>query len=136
MRDSITVIAIVAWVAAGRAVIVMLGSLILLWTGAVKLTGAEVDQGVKFEFMKTWRVETRNPALGLFAVGILCLCVAVWCAQSQNVPSMRVTAKLVPHPADIPIALFENQDLLAKSSIDTSGEILEPVYDLFNNITR
>jgi len=127
VRDSITVTAIVAWVAASCAVIVMVGSLILLWTGAVKLTGVNANQGIKFKFMKTWIVETRNPALGLFVVGIFCLCIAGWCAQSQNVSPMRLTAKLVPHPVDIPIALFENHDLLAQSSIDTNGEILAEI---------
>lgn len=75
--------------------IMVVGSMILLYTGAISLKAASnSDDALKIEFIKEIKLTTRYPALGLFLIGFSFFLAAAWFAQKGDLDNLRLEGKI------------------------------------------
>jgi hypothetical protein len=112
---------LLAVIGAGCALLMVVGSLVLLYRGAITLENANPEDAIKVEFQKVLNIQTRYPALGLFVVGIVFLVMTFWFQKSMGAKvTLRGTLDTAD-PGDA-IAVFESH--LGESHID-NGNIFE-----------
>ena len=74
--------------------IMVIGSMALLYSGAISLRGAACDgEALSIELIKEIKLSTRYPALALFIIGFVFFISAAWFAQQGNVKKIRAVAK-------------------------------------------
>jgi hypothetical protein len=64
--------------------IMVTGSILLLYRGVIKLSEKSVDSALEAKFRDQIRVNIRNPALGLFAIGFLFFALALYFGKAQE----------------------------------------------------
>jgi hypothetical protein len=70
--------------ATGAAMVI--GSILLLYLGTIKLNERNADQAIEAEFKNYLKVNVRQPALGLFAIGLAFFGVALWFGAREGAP--------------------------------------------------
>ncbi len=71
--------------------IMVIGSMALLYSGAISLRGAACDgEALSIELIKEIKLSTRYPALALFLIGFIFFISAAWFAQQGNVKKIRL----------------------------------------------
>jgi len=85
-------LAIIGGTASG--IIMVLGGIVLLYKGAIKLEVASQDPSLTVEmFEKKLKLTTHVPALGLFVIGLLFVISAIYFAQTTTVKAIPVIGK-------------------------------------------
>jgi hypothetical protein len=113
---------ILAFMGALCALLMVIGSLLLLYRGTITLQQANPEEAIKVEFQKVLNIQTRYPALGLFVVGIVFLAAAYWFQMNCHIKSTTLKGTLeTEDPGD---AEAEFISRLGESRID-SGRVFE-----------
>lgn len=73
----------------------VVGSLLLLWKGAVNLQRASAEEAITVEFKNLIRVSSHYPALGLFIIGLTFIVVSMYFSQPDDVRSITMDGSLV-----------------------------------------
>ena len=73
----------------------VVGSLLLLWKGAVNLQRASAEEAITVEFKNLIRVSSHYPALGLFIIGLTFIVVSMHFSQPDDVRSITLDGSLV-----------------------------------------
>jgi hypothetical protein len=97
------------WLALIGAVIgfvMVVGSLILLYLGKIDLQSRNVEEALRVQYQKMLDVRIRNPALGLFFVGILSLCASYYFYLHLGVKNAKVRIALETDDPGDAIASF------------------------------
>lgn len=119
-----TIFEIVILLSALCGILMVLGSLYLLYTGAITLKQASETQALNVEIAKNVKLSTRYPALGLFAFGLLFILAAIFSAKPPPAPTYEVTGQLLPLNAkglhDVSIQLCAGPWVIPPA---TNGEI-------------
>ena len=116
--------ALLSLVTAALAIYMVWKSFNLLQKGIITLQTVAPEDAIRIEYKNLIKVQTQYPAIAFFVLALICLGIAVWVMPPfKPVSRMKVTAKLQPHPKDISMAYFDDQNSLAQSEIDTAGEI-------------
>jgi hypothetical protein len=101
----------------------VIGSMILLWKGAISLNVASAREGFTVELAKEIKLSTRYPAIALFIIGLLFFFCAAWFAQRGTLQSMVVTGKITS-PDDIKdIAVYLLAGPWVSEADDGTGKI-------------
>jgi hypothetical protein len=126
--------AVLALVLAGLGTYMVRKSFDLLQRGVITLQQVSPDDAITVEFKRILKFQTRYPAFGFFFIALVCLGMAVWVLPiaPKKPNSIKVTAKLQPHPTGIVTAYFEDTNSQT-SQIDTSpgGNIFAEVEPKF-----
>jgi len=91
MRDALTISDVVAIAGAVCALLMVVGSLLLLWKGAITLKEANPEEAIKVSFQRALSIQTRYPAIALFVVGIVFLFVASWLSRGNGPKQVMLT---------------------------------------------
>ncbi len=81
MPDSFATILIMC---GATGAIMVVGSIILLYQGAIKLSEKATGSALEAQFRDQIKVNVRNPALGLFAIGLAFFALALYFAKPQE----------------------------------------------------
>ena len=65
-------------------VVMVVGSILLLYQGVIKLSERAADGALEAQFKDQIRINIRNPALGLFAIGFFFFALALYFANGQE----------------------------------------------------
>jgi hypothetical protein len=121
VKDAISVADIIALMAASAGVLIVVGSLVLLYKGIITLQAvsaaarqrsvghsaegnqavpgphetAEVPAAVDFQLGEHIKIKSQYPALGLFILGIACFFGALWFDKANAPTGMDVQGKVV-----------------------------------------
>jgi len=75
-------------------IIMVLGGILLLYKGAIKLEIASQDPSLTVEmFEKKFKLTTHVPALGLFVIGLLFVISAIYFAQTTTAKAIPIIGK-------------------------------------------
>jgi hypothetical protein len=108
---------ILAVVGAVCALLMVVGSLVLLYRGTITLQQANPEEAIKVQFQNVLNIQTRYPAIALFVVGIIFLTVAYWFEMNMGVANTLLKGTLVSNdPGD---AVAEFMSHLGESRIDS-----------------
>jgi hypothetical protein len=66
--------------------IMVLGSILLLYRGVIKLSERSSARALEAEFKNQLKINVRNPALGLFAIGLSFFALALYFAKPDKGP--------------------------------------------------
>jgi hypothetical protein len=130
--SELTTIDVLAIVGAVCALLMVAGSLYLLNKGAITLRQVDPQEAIKVEFQRVLNIQTRNPAIALFVVGVIFLCVSFWFAQENAVRPLTVTGELQSEDPDNAQVRF--LDELGNSSPTSTGEIRQQVWPKIDRI--
>ena len=102
-------------------IIMVLGGILLLYKGAITLSGASED-ALSVEFRKELRITTQYPALGIFVIGLLFVAIPAILGRPSETQPFTIKAKTVD--VDEPVSLR----LIAggwNQNLKHSGQIIE-----------
>jgi len=86
---------IVVFIGAICGLAMVIGSMILLWKGSIVLHNANnADCGLSIELLKEIKVTSRNPAVGLFIIGLLFFVVSALFAQKGAIAEFELSGKI------------------------------------------
>jgi hypothetical protein len=101
-------------------VIMVLGGIVLLGMGAIKLADAAEKGSMTIEFRRELKITTSYPALGIFLIGWLFVGLAMFMAKPNQVHSLDIVGKLdIDDPSRVTV------DVLPEISVikpDRNGE--------------
>ena len=105
-------------------IIMVLGGILLLYKGAITLSGAAED-ALSVEFRKELRITTQYPALGIFVIGLLFVAIPAILGRPSETQPFTIQAKTVDVDEPVSLILIAggwNQKLWSddKSSFDYS----------------
>ena len=110
---------LLALIGALCALLMVIGSLLLLYRGTITLEQANPQDAIKLEFQKVLNLQTRYPALGLFIVGIAFLAVSYWYEQNNGVKDAELQGMLqTDNPGD---AIAEFVSSLGEAHVDSGN---------------
>ncbi|HEU0209183.1 MAG TPA: hypothetical protein VIE89_20920 [Candidatus Binatia bacterium] len=120
------VFAIIALVAALCGVIMVIGCIILLREGVIKLSEI-ADKGKSvFEIKNFIKFTTSYPALGMFLIGVVFVALALYFTKPAIDMPIRITGHLdVPDPSGIRIEA--DSDQVVGHNLDSAGNFDEPM---------
>src|SRR5258707_14925309 len=70
----------------GTGAFMVIGSILLLYQGAIKLSEKAGGNALEAEFKDQLKINVRNPALGLFAMGLAFFGLALYFAKPEGGP--------------------------------------------------
>jgi len=79
---------------ASCGVCMVLGGMVLLYKGIIKLSEASADEALSIEYKKMLKVQTHYPALALFIIGLAFIISAAWLAIKESPRQFTVEATL------------------------------------------
>jgi hypothetical protein len=122
MLSTLNLIAIMCGAA---GIIMVIGSMLLLYQGVIKLGEKSTSTALEAEFKDQLKINIRNPALGLFAVGFLFFVVALYFAKREQAEPLLITAHLrIADSQDVPqgvIAKLQAEE--TPITVSSEGEI-------------
>jgi hypothetical protein len=92
------------WVIAGCTicgVLMVAGGILLLYKGIIRLNDVSAEEAVAVEFQKMLKIQTRYPALGLFVIGLVFVCVAIIYANSEEIKPIKLKGTIDITGADL-----------------------------------
>jgi hypothetical protein len=109
--------------------IMVVGSIFLLYQGVIKLSEKSVGSALEAEFKNQLKINVRNPALGLFAIGFSFFVLALYFAKPGEGSGLLVVA------GHIKIASVEGILVKLKSeewpiAVSSEGEIFSTIQPL------
>jgi hypothetical protein len=75
-------------------VVMVVGSILLLYRGVIKLGEKSAGTALEAEFKDQLKINIRNPALGLFAIGFFFFVLALYFAKHEEGGPLVVTAHI------------------------------------------
>ena len=75
-------------------IIMVVGGIILLYKGAIKLESASSDPALVLEVQKKLKLTTHIPALGLFIIGLLFVFISIFWGKSTAVKEIQITGSI------------------------------------------
>jgi len=105
-------------------VLMVVGGIILLYKGIIKLSGTSQNEALSLEFKKEFRVSTQYPALGIFLIGLIFVVVAMIISKPQ-IPSpieFRGTLENIKRDASLSVEA-SHWNLRAASDGKINGKI-------------
>lgn len=102
--------------------LMVIGGMILLYTGAVSLNKTSKEEAASLEFKRLFRLTTHYPALGLFVIGLAFIVISVVVSRPPD-NRITMTGSLAGAPG-APIEALDPQFL--KLSLESS---LKPYFD-------
>jgi hypothetical protein len=113
---------------AATGVAMVLGSMFLLYCGVIKLSEKAGVSALEAQFKNEIRVNIRNPALGLFAIGFFFFCLALYFAKAQEGTPVVVSGHIkIADVSGLTVSLEADQSPIAVSS---EGEIFTTIQPL------
>lgn len=86
-------------IGAACGLIMVLGSLLLLWKGAITLQEASSKDALDVRILDQVKISTRYPALGLFTIGLLFVLMSAYFSQPQEVKRFKLSGKVTAEGA-------------------------------------
>jgi hypothetical protein len=108
-------------------VVMVVGSILLLYLGAIKLSEKGTGHALEAEFKNQVRVNVRNPALGLFAIGLAFFGLALYFAKPERGP-MIVSGQI--KVADVGGILVRLKSEEWPITVSSEGEIFTTIEPL------
>lgn len=102
--------------------LMVIGGMILLYTGAVSLSKTSAEEAATLEFKRLFRLTTHYPALGLFIIGLAFITVSVILSRPAD-NQVTMTGSLTSTP-DTPVDKLDPEFLTL--SLESS---LKPYFD-------
>jgi hypothetical protein len=113
---------------AAMGVAMVLGSMFLLYRGVIKLSEKAGVSTLEAQFKNEIRVNIRNPALGLFAIGFFFFCLALYFAKAQEGAPVIVSGHInIADVSGLKVSLKADQWSIPVSS---GGEIFATIQPL------
>src|SRR6266542_2786453 len=75
-------------------VVMVVGSIFLLYQGVIKLSERSAGTALEAEFKNQLKVNVRNPALGLFAIGFSFFVLALYFAKPHEVGTLVISGQI------------------------------------------
>ena len=105
--------------------VMIVGSMGLLYKGIIKLNEASAHQALSVEFQKMIKITSHYPALGLFIIGLIFVGGAAYMAQPPAVKRLTLHGRLIkdvnsPDPSEITIQVEAGPWVIRPT---TTGEI-------------
>jgi hypothetical protein len=129
---SITTVDVLAVVGAACSLLMVGGALYLLNRGIVTLKDANPDEAIKVEFQRVLSIQSRYPAIALFVVGVVFLCISFWFYQANPIRPMIVTGKLDSDDPENATVIFT--DTLGQTTPTNGGQIRQQVWPKIDQI--
>jgi hypothetical protein len=82
---TVTTVDVLAVIGALCSLLMVSGSLYLFNRGILTLRESNAEEAIKVEFRKVLSIQSRNPAIALFIVGVLFLAVSFWFYEANPV---------------------------------------------------
>ena len=101
--------------------VMVVGSLLLLYQGVIKLSDKAAGTALEAEFRNQLRVNIRNPALGLFAIGFFFFALALYFGRRGEEQPLVISAHI--KVADTQGMLVKLQAEESRIPISSEGEI-------------
>jgi hypothetical protein len=108
-------------------IVMVVGSILLLYQGAIKLHEKGSAHAIEAEFKNQLKVNVRNPALGLFAIGFAFFGLALYFAKPERGP-MVVSGQI--KIADVGGILVRLKSEEWPISVSSEGEIFTTIEPL------
>jgi hypothetical protein len=89
---------ITIYISAVCGLVMVVGGIILLKTGAIQLGQAASSEAVAVEFLKFLKVQTRYPALGLFVIGLTFIIAAAIISKPAELAAITLKGKIAGLP--------------------------------------
>jgi hypothetical protein len=105
----------------------VLGSIWLLYLGAIKLGGSGAGHALEAEFKNQVKINVRNPALGLFALGLAFFGLALYFAKPEGGP-LVVSGQIKISDIDGVIVKLKSEEW--PITISSGGEIFTTIQPL------
>jgi hypothetical protein len=74
--------------------VMVVGSIFLLYQGVIKLSEKSAGSALEADFKNQLKINIRNPALGLFAIGFSFFVLALYFAKNEEISPLVVTGHL------------------------------------------
>lgn len=74
--------------------VMVVGGILLLYKGAIKLEQASCDEAVALEFQKILKIQTRYPAIGLFIIGLAFIGVGIFSSKPSPIKPITLRGKI------------------------------------------
>jgi hypothetical protein len=109
-------------------VFMVVGSILLLYQGAIKLSERSTNRALEADFMNQLRINIRNPALGLFAIGFAFFGLALYFAKPEGGGPLVVSGQI--KIADIDGVLVRLKSEEWPIMVSSAGEIFTTIQPL------
>ena len=110
-------------------IVMVIGGIVLLYKGAIKLEVLSKDPALTVElFNKQLSVTTRAPALGLFVIGMMFVGGSLWVARDTDVQKIPVSAEI--DDVDEPITATVYTSWGVAASKHEVSAVLRPALDI------
>jgi hypothetical protein len=104
--------------------LMVLGGMILLYTGAISLNKTSKEEAATLEFKKLFRLTTHYPALGLFVIGLAFIVTSIAVARPPDT-RLTITGSLTGAPIEDPQSLRVSMESSLRPLVDTnSGSLM------------
>lgn len=91
---TVTTVDVLAVSGALCSLLMVAGSLYLFNRGILTLKESNPDDAIKVEFQKVLSIQSRNPAIALFIVGVIFLAVSFWFYEANPVQPIMVSGTI------------------------------------------
>lgn len=112
----------------GAGIVMVVGSLLLLYQGVIKLSEKNAGTALEAEFKNQLKINVRNPALGLFAIGFFFFALALYFAKRGEGEPLIISAHIkIENIGDISVKLQTEE---SKILISSEGRIHTTIHPL------
>ncbi len=112
----------VVFIGAVCGLIMIGGSMLLLYRGSITLDSASRDGTLSIEVLDSFKATTRNPALGLFLIGLVFFIVAAWFAQVGALKKLTIEGAISSPDQLADIEIHLSAGPWRRNIVDQSGK--------------
>lgn len=91
--DTVNAFSVILIIAGVCGFTMVLGGIVLLYKGAIKLSSTPRDKAVELEFQRVFKITTQYPALGIFIIGLAFVTAALVTSRPRQAEGIVVKGK-------------------------------------------
>jgi hypothetical protein len=115
--------------------LMVIGSIALLYNGAIQLSEKNPGQAIEAEFKNQLKVNVRNPALGLFVIWFAFFVLPLYVARPESDPPLAIRGHIkIADVEGIAVRLTFVEPQIGVSSEGEIDTIVQPVQNLWITI--
>jgi hypothetical protein len=121
-----TILDVLATIGGICSLLMVCGSMFLLYKGILTFQDANPSEAIKAEFQKLFNIQTRYPAIALFVVGVIFLAVSLYYASTEHVLPVEVSGDIKGGDPDSTTLYLTDE--LGEAAPDSHGHIQKQVW--------